>query len=265
MNNIVAIYRVLYGEDYIKQSITSILPHVDHVYVVKTEKPWGGTTGVTYKGEWIDWPDKFDDTRSKVLALNSDKVTIIDDHWPTPLNQITHIVNDLIIPRCDPSTVVFIEPDHVFTADQAELAFSEYKSLPAHITCAGTKQVELWKTTEWRVPERYNRNSVIFYRINSDSIGNTGFDGSRDNMHRLTAVVHNFGFCISERVMRWKHLTAIAFSAIIGDSRPNVDWFENKWLNWHPTTNNTNLEISQGFEWTIPHAEPYVCPKINLD
>lgn len=253
--SIVAVYRVLYGEDFIKESIESILPHVDHVFVVKAEKPWGQTLGVTYKGKWIDWPEKFDNTREKVAELNSPKVTIIDDYWPTPRNQLTHIVNDLILPQRKPETVVFIEPDHVFTKEQAEKAFTHW-SLYSGVQ-ASTRQVELWKTPAFAVPERPRRTSVVFHRIFGQSMGETGFNGAAEGIPRLNAVVHNLGFCISEKVMYWKHLTAIAFSKIVGDTPPNEDWYESKWLSWDYQTNNSNLEISLGYEWMIPRAEPY--------
>jgi hypothetical protein len=65
------------------------------------------------------------------------------------------------------------------------------------------------------------------------------------------------GFSFSDKTMYWKHLTAIGFSAVIGDSPPNENWYEDKWLKWHPETNNVNLEISKGAEHNIPYAEPY--------
>lgn len=258
--SIVAVYRVLYGEDFIKESIQSILPHVDHVYVVKAEKPWGQTLGVTYKGEWVDWPEKFDNTREKVVELGSPKVTIIDDYWPTPMNQLTHIVNDLILPRCKPETVVFIEPDHVFTKEQAEKAFTNW-SLYSGVQ-ASTRQVELWKTPAFAIPERSNRTSVVFHRIRGNPMGSTGFNGASEGIHRLNACVHNLGFCISEKAMYWKHLTAIAFSKIVGDSPPNEGWYESRWLSWNQATNNSNLEISLGYEWAIPCAVPYEVSKL---
>lgn len=258
--NTVAVYRVLYGEDFIKESIESILPHVDHVYVVKAEKPWGHTLGVTYKGQWVDWPEKFDNTREKIAELNSEKVTIIDDYWPTPRNQLTHIVNDLILPRCKPDSVVFIEPDHVFTKKQAEAAFSCWDIYSG--VQASTKQVELWRTPAFAVPERPRRTSVVFHRIFGQRMGETGFNGASEGIHRLPATVHNLGFCLSEKTMYWKHLTALAFSRIVGDSPPNKDWYESKWLNWDFKTNNQNLEISLGYEWMIPHAEPYDTSKL---
>jgi hypothetical protein len=78
----------------------------------------GNTDGVTYKGQWVSWPEKFDDTRDKVLALGEPRVEIIDDYWPTPKGQLTHIVNDLVLPRVKPLDVLFIEPDHVFSEEK---------------------------------------------------------------------------------------------------------------------------------------------------
>jgi hypothetical protein len=258
--SIVAVYRVLYGEDFIKESIESILPHVDHVYVVKAEKPWGHTLGVTYMGQWVDWPEKFDNTREKIAELKSSKVTVIDDYWPTPKNQLTHIVNDLILPRCSPDEVVFVEPDHVFSTEEAKKAFLHWGSYSG--TQASTRQVELWKTPAFTIPERPNRTSVVFHRIFGKRMGETGFNGASDGIYRLQATVHNLGFCLSEKTMYWKHLTALAFSKIVGDSPPNELWYESKWLTWNPKTNNQNLEISLGYEWTIPYAVSYDTSKL---
>lgn len=252
----VAVYRVLYGEDFIQESILSILPYVDQVYVVKAEKPWGNTTGVVYKGSWVSWPVEFDKTREKVLELNSPKVEIVDDYWPSPLNQLTHIVNDIVFKRCQPNTVVFIEPDHVFSTEQAQKAFDAWAAFLG--TQASTRQVEHWKHPLWRIPERPHRTSVVFHRLNGLPMGSTGFNGASEGIYRLPAYVNNLGFCISEKAMYWKHLTALAFSRIVGDSPPNETWYEDKWLNWDSVTNNKNLEISQGYEWTIPEAVP--CP-----
>jgi hypothetical protein len=250
----VAVYRVLYGDDFIQESIRSILPHVDRVFVVKAEKPWGNTEGAFYKGNWVKWPDKFDDTREKVLELKEPNVEIIDDYWPTPNGQLTHIVNDLVRKKCILSDVVFIEPDHVFSEEQAQLAFKAWHS--SKYAQATIRQVEHWKTPLFRVPERPNRTSVVFHRLMGQPMGETGFNGASGGIPRLPAYVNNLGFCISEKNMYWKHLTALAFSRIVGDSPPNEDWYEQKWLNWHPETNNRNLEISLGYEWTIPQAIP---------
>jgi hypothetical protein len=88
-------------------------------------------------------------------------------------------------------------------------------------------------------------------------IGMTGGNGWIEGQQYayLPAFVHNLGFAFGERVMLWKHLTALAFSAEINDALPNPDWYERVWLNWKP--GDTNLEISRGEEHTIPAAYPY--------
>lgn len=251
----VAIYRVLYGEDFIQESIRSVLPYVDRVFVIKAERPWGNTEGVNYNGVWVPWPEKFDNTREKIIEINDPKIEIIDDYWPTPKGQLTHIVNDLVLPKCKPFEIVFIEPDHVFSEEEAKKAFDGFSCYSG--TQASTQQVELWKTPAFRIPERPNRTSVVFHRIYGSPMGDTGFNGASEGIHRLSARVHNLGFCLSEKIMYWKHLTGLAFGSIIGDSLVNPEWYEKKWLNWDLATNNQNLEISLGFEWAIPNAYQY--------
>lgn len=260
MTNIerVAIYRVLYGEDFIQESIKSILPFVDKVFVIKSEKPWGNTKGVNYKGKYIEWPTKFDNTREKLKELNLpiSKLEVIDDYFPTPAGQLTYIVNNLILNRCRPREIVFIEPDHVFSYIEATNAFDCWDIYSGNV--ASTKQIELWKYPTFRIPERPNRTSILFYRIFGQPLPPTGFNGAiGEDLHRLNATVHNLGFCLSDEIMYWKHLTALAFSRIVGDSEPNEAWYEEKWLNWDLEKNNKDLEISKGYEWVIPCAVPY--------
>lgn len=250
----IAVYRVLYGEDFIEESIRSILPHVDEVFVIKAEKPWGNTSGVCYKGQWVEWPKEFDKTREKVLAMNEPKIHLIDDYWPTPDNQLTHIVNDIVRKKFSPTTVVFIEPDHVFSKEQAAIAFAAWNN--SGLKQASTHQIEHWRTPYWMIPERPNRTSVVFHALSGGPMNPTGFNGASGGIPRLPAYVNNFGFCFSEKVMYWKHLTALAFSSIVGDSVPNESWLTDKWEKWDPVTNNRNLEISLGYEWAIPHAIP---------
>lgn len=76
--------------------------------------------------------------------------------------------------------------------------------------------------------------------------------------HRIpTDVQVNFGYAFSPKTMYWKHMTALAFSQKIGDSVPNEDWYEEKWIKWDYERNNENLEVSKGYEHLIPLAEKY--------
>jgi hypothetical protein len=73
----------------------------------------------------------------------------------------------------------------------------------------------------------------------------------------MTAITHNLGFCVSRKSMYWKHLLALAFSNPLGDSAPDENWLDEKWLTWHPVHNNRHLEIAKGYSHLIPRAVPY--------
>lgn len=251
---LVAVYRCLYGEDFIQESIRSILPHVDRIAVVIAPRPWGASAGVTYRGLYYGWPAKFDDLRERVLELQEPKIEIIDDFYPTPFGQHDHLVqNVLALLGYLPADIMFIEPDHVFEDGEAARTFARWRASSSPV--GATSQIEWWAPPgykpEWRVPERPARASVLFYRDVP-----AGKKLPPTYPVEVVGEVHNLGFCMSEKVMFLKHLTAIAFSSEIADCAPNVDWFEQKWLGWHPWENNHNLEITATLEHLIPRALP---------
>lgn len=254
---IYALYRCLYGEDFIQQSIKSIQEYVDKIFIFWDDKPWGDVDSCIYKEQKITFPKKFDNIIDKIKELNNSKIELIYDHQYNNLNQFTHFVNDIILLKYDrPDIIFFIEVDHVWKKNQLESVLLEFKK--KNIPCASSSQVELWKTPAYRIPERKGRLATIFWNMNLvNNIPPTGRHANIDHMPFLSSYVHNFGFCISEKTMYWKHMTALAFSQKIKDSRPNESWYEEKWLKWDFEKNNKNLEISQGSEHTIPYAYRY--------
>lgn len=255
--NLIAIYRCLYGADFIQDSINSIIDHVDRIYIFYDTVPWGNVTEVTYKGARIFFPKRFDNVLDKIRDIGSDKIYLIYDHVENNVNQFTHLINDIIIPKYDkPDDILIMEVDHIFKEDQLTTAINEFRL--ERYQHADTGQVELWKTFEYRIPERPLRASAVFWRMDElDKMPYTLRQGERLPVYRLQSHVHNFGFCMSRQIMFWKHLLALAFSQKIGDGQPNEDWFEEKWLNWHPEKNNKDLEISKGREKDISHAYYY--------
>lgn len=55
-----ALYRVLYGEDFIQDSILSIIDHVDKIFVFWDDRPWGDVKEAKYKGNIVKIPSKID-------------------------------------------------------------------------------------------------------------------------------------------------------------------------------------------------------------
>ncbi len=66
-----ALYRVLYGEDFIQDSILSILDHVDKVFVFWDDRPWGDVKEAKYKGHMTKIPTHIDNVAGmcKILQL----------------------------------------------------------------------------------------------------------------------------------------------------------------------------------------------------
>jgi hypothetical protein len=252
-----AVYRCLYGEDFIQESIASINDFVDKMFVFWDDTPWGGVTGCVYKGEAVKFPKKFDNVVEKIKELNNPKIEIIYDHQDTPENQLTHFVNDIILPGHErPSIIVSLEVDHVFRSDQLKKAIEEF--IDEDCVFATTHQIEVWKGLRHILPERPNKVGAVFCNFGKlDKMPSTLRHGGVLVMPKLSAVVHRFGFAASEKVMYWKHLLSIAAAQKSGENGPPEDWYEEKWLKWHYESDNGNLEIPERDKTLLLKAIPY--------
>jgi len=260
------VYRCLYGEEFLRQSIESIAQYVDRIFIFFDTKPWGDVTSCVYKGEVVKFPEKFDNVVELgcELAAKNPKIEIQFDHMYNNIGQFTHLVNDRILPHhAKPDTLIVIEVDHIFRPDQIELALHEWSNLK-NVQCATTRQVELWRSFAYRVPERAYRAGAVFWNLSAlDRLPETNRQADiKKGMVHLNAFVHNVGFACSEKAMYWKHMIALAMSQKIGDSCPAESWYEEKWLKWSQETKN--LEISKGYEHLIPSLVKYDTSELPL-
>jgi hypothetical protein len=264
-----AIYRILYGEDWIVPSVKSIIHAVDRVFICWTDRPWGKATEVEYRGEKIKLPinpdQPYDGWRK---ALNSgltrdekEKVYFERMHTDQPDNQFTEFANRVFMHHGKPDTLICMEPDQVWMEGALDSALKVFHA--NGYRCAMSRQIELWKGFKWRVPERPGRTGTVFWNLK----GISGLPPTRKqaeprgtDFHILGARVHNLGFAVSEESMLRKHLIALAYSETVRDSRPNPDWFERKWKAWNEAHQINNLEISIGYENHIPWVMRYDGP-----
>ena len=285
---IYAVYRVLYGEDFIKESIESVLDHVDKVFVFWSNYTFGKLSNVLYKGEIVKFPNVFDRSIEIVKSINSDKIVLFNEHFMVNSNSFTKMYNEHILPDYDECDILMmLEVDHVFRKDQLELALDQF--IDEKRVAATTEQWEIWKGFKHCVPQ-WNDDKVEFevpnyitderersylektnprlrmctMFINMEYFGilpRTGMHCNpvgiafHDKKFRLKARTHNFGFAVSEKTMYWKHLVSIGIASKVNDDPPNEDWYDNKWKSWTPESEN--LEQSKGFEWHIPKCIPY--------
>ena len=147
------IYRCLYGSDFVQESIRSVLPFVDKVIVVWGGKPWGGVDHCMYQGRRIDFPERFDDLPEKVKEIDDPKVEFVEFYYRNPINQCAVLMNDVVIPRFGkPDTAIFQMVTMVWRHQELEKALQEFEM--SHYFCANSRQVELWRGLNYRVPER---------------------------------------------------------------------------------------------------------------
>ena len=257
---IYVVYRALYGEDFIQQSMLSVIDHVDKIFFFWCDKPLGNISSCVYRGEKVDFPKKIDSVYDKVLDLKKqypDKIVMVYDYVENNDNQFTHLVNDLILPNYEkPDFIFFMEHDHVFKKDQIQKVLDIIFKKKSKVF--GTRQIEFWKNFNYVIPERKGRLSCVIWNMRElNKIPRTGKHANVPGIEFIDVFVHNFGFCMSEKNMYWKHLLALGFSQEIKDSNPNELWYD-KWLNWDIDSNlNMGLEISKGSEHTIPYAYRY--------
>lgn len=257
-----AVYRPLYGEDFIVESIRSVLDVVDRVFFCYTDTPLAGVRSCTFKGQPVVYPLRpgktLDRALEQVQAIGSPKIECIYQDGRDNQSQFTRLMNDVILENYERPDVAFlIEPDHVFARAELSAALDQFER-GDHV-CASTRQVELWRLPDWRIPYR-ERTGTVFWNLRKlDRIPPTARQAEPLGaaLPFLDAQTHNLGFCVSPESMYWKHVLALGFSRAIGDSIPNEDWYEEKWLLWDPLRNNANLEISRGHEHLIPRALPY--------
>jgi len=158
---IYAIYRCLYGEDFIQQSINSIDKFVDKIFVFWDDTPWGDVSECIYKGKVIKFPKKFDNILDRIKELKNPKIQLIYDHVFDNISQFTHFVNDIILPNYErPKRILIVEVDHIFREDQLQNFFENFDK--SEQVCATSKQIELWKYSNYRIDERYRIGSILW-------------------------------------------------------------------------------------------------------
>ena len=256
---IYAVYRLYtgYTDDFIQESVLSIEPFVDKIFIFWTHKALADCTSAIYKGQTYRFPEN-ENTLVDVYDLCCPKIIMIEDYVSDNTSQFTHLANDYILSAYNkPDMILFIEPDHVFRSDMFQQALEEFQK--SGKVCASTRQVELWRYPYYvAVPERMRLSSVFWNMKNLNKVPETGKHANPPgSVPFLNAKVHNLGFCMSEKNMFLKHLTALAFSAKLKDSRPDPNWYD-KWLHWkYDSPMNKNLEISLGHSNSIQKAELY--------
>jgi len=256
--SVYSVYRFYYGEDFIEQSIRSTANSLDEIFVFWVDRPFGDPKSVGYKGTTYEFPRPIDKSWKILLRMQQEypQLHVIYDYWPTDMGQFSHLVNDRILPHYPkPDTIVFIENDHVYHERQFLHTLRMFNE--SGYSVASTHPLEHWRTPLWVMPERKNRLCTMFWNMAPfDAIPRVGRHANPLDFKIgwLPIQTHNFGLCLSDENMFWKHNVALAKSPLVGDSTPRPEWYD-IWLNWKP--GDTDLGISKGRANIILEVLPF--------
>ena len=265
----IAIYRIHYGIDFLLESINSIINDVDKIVIFYSEKPWVEVDKIKYKNKYINFPKNPENVKEFISTnLINKKIFYFNYECNTPKNQFGKLYEIVINKfKIKPKYVIFIEPDMIFGKNQLNLLKFELnlKFWTNHIS---SRQIEIWKYNKslksnksYRIPLRKKRVGPVLWKIKNNQKIETHFGGEPSNKSKKLSIfvtTLNLGFSINKKSMFYKHLMAITFSKVIGDSEPDENWYDEKWLNWREDFEN--LEISKGFQHNIKRAFRYKIP-----
>jgi hypothetical protein len=265
----IAFYRILYGADFLKESLDSIYHHFDKIIFFYTNKVWKGIESVTYFGKQIYIPHAIDNSLDIIhhYATHHDpdsKISLFNDYFDSPANQITHLINNKIMTNYNPELIVYIEPDEVWRQDHIKRLLQKPKE-NRRVLGYNVSRIEFWKSHQhafryesWRQRLYVMNNTAYGGAVNRRSLPFTNCGGSEQNqtVNCPDCDLHHFAYACSPRTVFWKHIICRGFSPGI-DSQANENWFEEKWLKWSENNQIENLCPSIGFEKNIPKVLPY--------
>jgi len=229
-----ALYRIHYGLDFLGQSIESIENDVDKIFVFWSKQPW-------YK-KCENLPPINENV--KEFCEKYSKVTVFEREYDLPLNQFKQMYDEICSYYPRPDQVLMMEPDMVWGDEIKDIWQLKDDEVSFN-------QIEFWKNEEWHI--KRDRPGPTLWNV-APSKTMKGCWASKNKTHP-TIKCFNYGFCLSPEVMKYKHEVAIQSSKYYGDSQPSVEWYEKKWLNWTPETED--LEISEAHRHFIKKAYPY--------
>ena len=237
---IYALYRIHYGLDFLEKSINSIIDDVDMIFIYWSKQPW-------YK-DCKNLPPMNENVKEYCKRWNG-KVNVIEREFDLPSGQYTQMYSDMITGHTIPKKVLMMEPDMVWDKEQLK------KALQLTDAEVSFKQIEFWKNEEWYIKRTSGRERPGPTLYNH-APGLTG-KGTASNQQLVNNDIYcyNYGFCLSKEVMKYKFEVAVQSSKYYKDSIPSKDWYEKKWLNWTPETED--LEMSEAHKHYIKKAHPY--------
>ena len=254
---ILVVYRILYGTDFLERSMRSVYDGADKIFVGYSSEPWSRPVNFPNIRDIEQSPP---DVIEKYFDLLEGKIGSSNHQYNTPKGEFNLLYKkalDLFYLKNEPPTLtIFMEPDMVW----APGVFKNFVKEAKNHTHLFAPQIELWKNQKYRIRRIHDQTRLgpaSYKNIPEFRLGAYALDPKNQIISQHGC--YNYGYCLNEKTMKYKHLAALNFSAKIKDSIPTKTWYEEKWLNWTPET--INLEPGERHTEHIPKAEPYDMPE----
>ena len=251
---ILVVYRILYGTDFLERSIRSVYDAADKIFVGYSSEPWSRPVNFPNIRNIEQSPP---DVIEKYFDLSEDKITNFSYQLNTPKGEFNFLYNEAVNSLEKPEIVVFMEPDMIWSPG----VFKSFVEEAENNTYLFAAQIELWKTPEYRIRRIHDQTRLgpAAYKKDIPEFRFGAYALDPKNQIISQHGCYNYGYCLNEKTMKYKHLAALDFSAKIKDSIPVESWYEEKWLNWTPET--INLEPASKHIEHIPKADPFEMPE----
>ena len=252
---ILVVYRILYGTDFLERSIRSVYDAADKIFVGYSTEPWSQPKNFPLLTDIERSPP---DVVEEYFDLSEGKIKISKHQCSTPKGEFNFLYNkalDLFSLRNElPTLTIFMEPDMVWSPG----VFKDFVKEAENYTHLFAPQIELWKTHKYRIRRIHDQTRLgpaAYKDIPEFRFG--AYNGKEQIISKHGC--YNFGFCLNEKTMYYKHRAACDFSAKIKDSIPAESWYTEKWLNWTPAIGD--LEPAAKHIAHIPKADPFEMPE----
>ena len=232
--DIIAVYKLFQGEEFLESSIESIYPYVKKIICVSSSLSWTGKTGNTCRVLIEEWKRRFD-IEDKIIKLDC-KISEQAEQYQEAFTYLKK--NDI-----NYDFIMYIDSDEVWDAVMMEKAITYLDTVPAQ---AFTAQMHTYIKSPFYRVKNEPLAPVVFVRSGNDYSGVRG-NGVKDKFFMDGVYFHHFCSVRKNLSTVWdKHITSCSSEKVPLENKQQ--WINEKW-NGLPYTKNL-LPISGG---TVTH------------
>lgn len=222
------------AENFIKQSLSELLPHVEAAVITISSKPWNG-------------PDHPKDNSLRLIGecIYTTPIHVKIDHWKTEEDQGNWILNKVRNDYPD-SYLLLIDSDEIITLDTLKKGLEnigDHDALHFYHRC-------YWKTIHYRL--------IPDFEVSAIGLISPEATAKIESYRHLAGRKYKFlspedGFCHHYAYVRTDDQMKQKLSSFSHSAEIIPGWFENKWKEWDKDHNTQYLHPVASDKWPNVH------------